>query len=80
MRVQQRIAEEVSAESIGKTMQVVIDREEGDYYIGRTQYDSPEVDPEVLLRKDENNVEIGKYYMTEITGADEFDLYGKVSV
>ena len=79
MRVQQRIAEEVSAESIGKTMQVVIDREEGDYYIGRTQYDSPEVDPEVLLRKDENNVEIGKYYMTEITGADEFDLYGKVS-
>ena len=79
MRVQQRIAEEVSAASIGKTMQVVIDREEGDYYIGRTQYDSPEVDPEVLLRKADNEVEIGKYYMVEITGADEFDLYGKVS-
>ncbi|MBR5149453.1 MAG: 30S ribosomal protein S12 methylthiotransferase RimO [Bacteroidaceae bacterium] len=79
MRVQQRIAEEVSAASIGKTMQVVIDREEGEYYIGRTQYDSPEVDPEVLIRKADNEVEIGQYYMVEITGADEFDLYGKVS-
>lgn len=78
MRVQQRIAEEVSSASIGKTMQVVIDREEGNYYIGRTQYDSPEVDPEVLLLKTENEVEIGQYYMAEIIGADEFDLYGKI--
>ena len=78
MRIQQRIAEEVSAASIGKTMQVVIDREEGNYYIGRTQYDSPEVDPEVLLLKDENRVEMGQYYKVEITAADEFDLYGKV--
>ena len=78
MRIQQRIAEEVSAVSIGKTMQVVIDREEGNYYIGRTQYDSPEVDPEVLLLKEENEVEMGQYYMVEITAADEFDLYGKV--
>ena len=78
MRIQQRIAEEVSAASIGKTMQVVIDREEGNYYIGRTQYDSPEVDPEVLLLKDENEVEIGRYYRVEIISADEFDLYGKV--
>ncbi len=79
MRVQQRIAEEVSAASIGKTMQVVIDREEGNYYVGRTQYDSPEVDPEVLLLKEENEVEIGQYYTVEITAADEFDLYGKVT-
>jgi len=78
MRVQQRIAEEVSAASIGKIMQIVVDREEGDYYVGRTQYDSPEVDPEVLLLKTENEVEIGHYYMVEITSADEFDLYGKV--
>ena len=78
MRIQQRVAEEVSAASIGKTMQVVIDREEGDYYIGRTQYDSPEVDPEVLLSKTENEVEMGEFYMVEIIGADEFDLYGKV--
>ena len=78
MRIQQRVAEEVSAASIGKTMQIVIDREEGNYYIGRTQYDSPEVDPEVLLLKEENDVEIGQYYMVEITSADEFDLYGKV--
>ena len=78
MRIQQRIAEEVSAASIGQTMQVVIDREEGNYYVGRTQYDSPEVDPEVLLLKAENEVEIGHYYQVEITSADEFDLYGKV--
>ena len=78
MRIQQRIAEEVSAASIGKTMQVVIDREEGNYYIGRTQYDSPEVDPEVLLLKTESEVEMGQYYEVEITSADEFDLYGKV--
>ena len=78
MRIQQRIAEEVSAASIGKIMQIVVDREEGDYYVGRTQYDSPEVDPEVLLLKTENEVEIGHYYMVEITSADEFDLYGKV--
>lgn len=78
MRIQQRIAEEVSAASIGQTKQVVIDREEGNYYVGRTQYDSPEVDPEVLLLKEDNDVEIGRYYMVEITAADEFDLYGKV--
>ena len=78
MRVQQRIAEEVSAASICKIMQIVVDREEGDYYVGRTQYDSPEVDPEVLLLKTENDVEVGQYYMVEITSADEFDLYGKV--
>ena len=78
MRIQQRIAEEVSAASIGKTLQVVIDREEGNYYIGRTEYDSPEVDPEVLILKADNQVVIGKYYMVEITGADEFDLYGNV--
>lgn len=80
MRIQQRIAEEVSAASIGKTLQVVIDREEGEYYVGRTEFDSPEVDPEVLLLKADNKVEIGQYYMVEITGADEFDLYGKVGV
>ena len=80
MRVQQRIAEEVSAASVGKTFEVIIDREEGEYYVGRTQYDSPEVDPEVLLLKTENEVEIGHYYTVEITGADEFDLYGRVKV
>ena len=78
MRIQQRIAEEVSAASIGQTMQIVIDREEGNYYIGRTQYDSPEVDPEVLILKTENEVVLGQYYSVEITSADEFDLYGKV--
>ena len=78
MRIQQRIAEEVSAASIGQTMEVVIDREEGNYYVGRTQYDSPEVDPEVLLLKEENDVKIGQHYKVEIISADEFDLYGTV--
>ena len=78
MRIQQRIAEEVSAACIGQTMEVVIDREEGNYYVGRTQYDSPEVDPEVLLLKEENAVEIGQHYSVEIISADEFDLYGTV--
>ena len=78
MRIQQRIAEEVSAASIGQMMEVVIDREEGNYYVGRTQYDSPEVDPEVLLLKEENDVKIGQHYKVEITSADEFDLYGTV--
>ena len=78
MRIQQRIAEEVSAASIGQTKEVVIDREEGNYYVGRTQYDSPEVDPEVLLLKEENDVEIGQHYKVEIISADEFDLYGTV--
>lgn len=78
MRIQQRISEELSAKSIGQTMQVVIDREEGDYYIGRTQYDSPEVDPEVLLLKAKNKLKIGQYYMVDITAADEFDLYGTI--
>ena len=78
MRIQQLIAEEVSAASIGQTMEVVIDREEGNYYVGRTQYDSPEVDPEVLLLKEENDVEIAQHYSVEITSADEFDLYGTV--
>lgn len=80
MRIQQRIAEEVSAASVGKNMQVVIDREEGEYYIGRTQYDSPEVDPEVLILKAENDLQIGHYYIVEIISADEFDLYGKVKM
>ena len=55
-----------------------IDRKEGDYYIGRTEFCSPEVDPEVLIRADEKRLRAGCFYQVEITASEEFDLYGKV--
>ena len=56
---------------------MIIDRTEGDYYIGRTEFCSPEVDPEVLIRQDVK-LEIGKIYQVKITDSEEFDLYGEV--
>lgn len=87
MRVQQRISAEVQEKKIGQTMRVVIDRVEGEYYIGRTEFDSPEVDPEVLIKTTRNvdadkveelNLQIGSFYDVEIVSADDFDLYGVV--
>ncbi|MDR0972696.1 MAG: 30S ribosomal protein S12 methylthiotransferase RimO [Prevotellaceae bacterium] len=79
MRLQQQISAEISAGKIGQTFKAMIDREEGDYYIGRTEYDSPEVDPEVLIRKtDTSLLQIGHFYNVKITDAEEFDLYGTV--
>lgn len=77
MAVQQEISSEISADKIGKTFKVIIDRIEGDYYIGRTEFDSPEVDPEVLIGGD-NELKIGEFYNVCITGADDFDLYGEI--
>ena len=77
MRVQQNISAEIEAEKIGQTLPVVIDRVEGDYYIGRTEFCSPEVDPEVLIRRNVK-LEIGKIYQVKITDSEEFDLYGVV--
>ncbi len=78
MRVQQAISAAVQEEKVGQTMMVVIDRQEGDYYIGRTEFDSPEVDPEVLIAASEGELSIGHYYKVKITSADDFDLYGQV--
>lgn len=78
MDIQQSISAELSAAKIGQTMKVIIDRIEGDYYIGRTEFDSPEVDPEVLIEKENNNLKIGEFYQTEIINADDFDLYAKI--
>lgn len=78
MAVQQEISAEIEAEKIGKTMKVIIDRKENDYYIGRTEYCSPDVDPEVLIHSTEKNLEIGAFYQVKITDAEEFDLYGEV--
>lgn len=78
MRIQQNISAEIQAEKIGKVMKVIIDRMEGDYYIGRTEYCSPEVDPEVLIAAKDNELTIGNFYNVKITGAEEFDLYGEI--
>lgn len=78
MAVQQEISAEIEAEKIGKTMKVIIDRKENDYYIGRTEYCSPDVDPEVLIHSTGKNLEIGVFYQVDITDAEEFDLYGEV--
>ena len=80
MRLQQRISAEVQEEKVGQVMRVIIDREEGDYWVGRTEFDSPEVDPEVLIeRSAAPDISIGNFYQVRIESADDFDLYGKVS-
>ena len=78
MALQQEIAGELSQTKIGKEFKVIIDRKEGDYYIGRTQFDSPEVDPEVLIKADEEYLKIGEFYKVKITAADDFDLYASI--
>lgn len=76
MALQQEISAEIEAEKVGKTLKVVIDRKEGAYYIGRTEYCSPEVDPEVLIPADERQLRAGRYFDVRITDSEEFDLYG----
>ena len=76
MAIQQNISGELSQAKVGKVFKTVIDRVEGDYYIGRTEFDSPEVDPEVLIPVDNGKLRIGCFYNVRITDADDFDLYG----
>lgn len=76
MALQQEISAEIEAEQVGKVLKVVIDRKEGDYYVGRTEYCSPEVDPEVLIPADERPLKVGRYYNVKIVDSEEFDLYG----
>ncbi len=78
MALQQEISAEIEAEAIGKKMLVVVDQKQGDYYVGRTQYSSPEVDTEVLIPADERRLRTGCFYEVTITGAEEFDLYAEV--
>lgn len=78
MALQQEVSAELSAAKIGQTYRVIIDRLEGEYYVGRTQFDSPEVDPEVLIKMDEQPLEQGHFYQVEVTDADDFDLYARV--
>ena len=78
MILQQEISAEVEAEKVGKMLKVIIDRKEGDYYIGRTEFCSPEVDPEVLIKAGEKRLRVGCFYNVKITQSEEFDLYGEV--
>ena len=78
MRIQEQIAGEISESRIGKTLRTIIDREEDDYYVGRTEWDSPEVDCEVLISK-QTALTIGAFYDIKITGSENFDLYGELN-
>ena len=76
MHIQEGIAAEIHAEKKGQILKTIIDREEQDFYIGRTQYDSPEIDPEVLVSK-ENKLQPGRFYDIQIDKTDSFEIYGK---
>lgn len=78
MSIQQGISAELSQSKVGKCFKVIIDRLEGDYYIGRTEFDSPEVDPEVLIELGDEELVIGSFYQVEIVDCDDFDLFGRV--
>ena len=78
MALQQEISEELSQKKVGQELKVILDRIEGDYYIGRTEFDSPEVDPEVLIPLSEGDLQIGNFYQVKITDSDAFDLYATI--
>ena len=79
MGIQQEISAELSAAKIGRQMRVIIDRKEGDYYVGRSEFDSPEVDPEILIAcEGAPRLHIGEFYPVEIVDAEDYDLYGQV--
>ena len=79
MEEQEAIMTSLNQEKIGQTLRTIIDRREGDYYIGRTEFDSPEVDQEVLIKHIDQELVPGEFYQVEITSADVFDLYGKIA-
>ena len=76
MAIQEEIALESNRSKIGQEMRVIVDREEEDYYVGRTEYDSPEVDPEVLIEKT-RPLEIGEFYQVSVIDAMPFELIAK---
>lgn len=79
MRIQQRISSEIQERKKGCVLPVIIDRIEGEYYVGRTEFDSPDVDPEVLIScHDNQNVAIGEFYNAQIDSSDDFDLYAHI--
>ena len=79
MEIQKKISLEMNENKVGQTLKVLIDKKEGDYFIGRTEFDSPEVDNEVLIDASSSYARIGDFADVEITGANEYDLLGKLS-
>lgn len=77
MDIQQRIAAEINAAKTGSILKVIIDRKEGDYFIGRTEFDSPEVDPEVMIPADTKGVKVGEFYQATIVDVTDFELFGE---
>lgn len=77
MSLQQEISAEINRAKVGSRMRVIIDRKEADYFVGRTEFDSPEVDPEVLIPLDVPGVTVGAFYEATITDASEFELYAQ---
>lgn len=77
MRIQEGISADINAAKVGQIFKVLVDREEDDFYVGRTEFDSPEVDPEILIYKEQPLVS-GQFYKVKIEDAQAFDLYGKV--
>jgi ribosomal protein S12 methylthiotransferase len=77
MELQQQISAEINKARIGKTYKTIIDRKEGDFWVGRTEFDSPEVDNEVLITS-AKKLNIGDFYQIEITNAEDYDLYGNL--
>jgi ribosomal protein S12 methylthiotransferase len=78
MELQSQISWEKNQEKIGKTFRCIFDRKEGNYFIGRTEFDSPDVDNTVLVSADETYISIGEFAEVKITSAEEFDLYGEL--
>ncbi|KGI60556.1 30S ribosomal protein S12 methylthiotransferase RimO [Prevotella sp. S7 MS 2] len=78
MKLQEEISTDLTAQQVGKTLRVIIDRKEGEYYIGRSEFSSPEVDPEVLIPVANRKLRVGNFYYVRIVDSDEFDLYGEV--
>jgi len=78
MSLQQEISHNLNKQKVGTTLKVIVDKKEGENYIGRTEYDSPEVDNEVIINNHKNDIVIGDFYNVTITDSDFFDLYGEV--
>ncbi len=78
MALQQGISLDINQQKVGKTFNVLFDKKEGDYFIGRTEFDSPEVDNEVLVKADTNYVRVGDFANVKITSAEDYDLFGEV--
>lgn len=79
MEVQREISNRLNTNKIGKVFKVIIDRKEGDYYVGRTEYDSPDVDNEVIIKSEKKKLRLGNFYKVKITGAEDFDLIGELN-